>query len=412
MPDEDRVFDVARPGHSNPSANSKPVIVGHHPTLSDPMVKDDPEDGPTKIMVHDENRLPTPGHPFDDGAPGIMEPKADQTSDDIIEHPDSQPLITLPEEPKPDFGPPAGEHESSFEGHETTDTPTAEEPFAEETNPADPESEIAPSQNMGHVEGLHVSPPRRRSPLKLISLVVLLLIVGAYLLIDSGKVGSGINLPFHIFKQKTPTPAVSTPASSQNQTKANTVTVPSGFTEYKLAGTTITFAAPTAWGQPTSNTDPGFTSRSTTAKSDGTYAYLVDFATNKDVEIAVTSSKYLPAARGAQYYDFLQWCTGTSDGKAYLNILHYATSNKVDTPTTVACDQGPLGDATKLDATTIVELKAKDVGGTVLGDIYTKNLSSTDLPVFRVKDKAMASSADIKTLLSTVKAPSGTATSP
>jgi hypothetical protein len=236
----------------------------------------------------------------------------------------------------------------------------------------------------------------------MIMLIVLLLLVGGYLVIDSGLIKTSINLPLHVFKQKTDTPAVATTPPAQNPATA-TAAVPTGFTEYKLAGTTITFAAPTTWGQPASDTEAGYTSRGTAAKSDGTYAYLVTFATNKDIQIAVTSAKFLPVARGTTYYDYLQWCTGTSDSKTYLSVLHFSTANKVDTPTTVACDQGPLNDATKLDSSTIVELAAKSADGTSLGDLYTKNLTSADLPVFRVKDAAMTSSADIKKLLLTVK---------
>jgi hypothetical protein len=63
MPDETRVFDVTRPSHVSPPATSKPVIVGHQPGTSDPMVREEsspfgtekpsvPE--PTKIRVTDE----------------------------------------------------------------------------------------------------------------------------------------------------------------------------------------------------------------------------------------------------------------------------------------------------------------------------------------------------------------------
>jgi len=172
----------------------------------------------------------------------------------------------------------------------------------------------------------------------------------------------------------------------------------------------VTFAAPTAWGTPTSSTDPGYTSRDATNKSTGTHAYLVDFATNKDVQVAVTSSKYLPAARTALYYDFLQWCTGTNDGKFYLGVLNFTTTNKVDTATTVSCDQGPLTSATKQDATTITELKLKDTTGAIAGDLYTKNISGGELVVFRVIDKAMTNSTNIKQLLNTVKATASTST--
>jgi hypothetical protein len=229
------------------------------------------------------------------------------------------------------------------------------------------------------------------------------LLAGAYLAIDSGLIKTSLNLPFHVFKQKSApktTPPVSQPTAA---------VIPTGFTQYKLAGTSLSFDAPTSWGLPTSSSDPGYSTRTTGGQSDGTYAYLVDFAANKDVQIAVTSSKYLPPARGSLYYDYLQWCTGSSDAKYYFGILHFTTANKIDTPTTVTCDQGPLSDVTKLDSSTIVQLKTKDVSGTVIGDIYVKNLSNSDLPAFRVKDSAMTSSTDIKQLLLTVKIPASSA---
>jgi hypothetical protein len=242
--------------------------------------------------------------------------------------------------------------------------------------------------------------------MKWLVLALLVIIAAAYLAIDAGLIASGVKLPFHIFKQKTAPPAASTapPAAKQQNTTAPTnANVPAGFDKYSLTGTDITFASPHSWGKPDSASEDGFTSRSPTAKSDGVYAYLVTFPNNKDVQIAVTSSKFLPAARGAQYYDFLQWCTGTNDGKIYKSVLNFTTANGVSTPSTISCDQGPLADATKLDASTIVQLKTKDASGAVIGDIYTENLNEAALPVFRVKDAAMTSGDNIKLLLANVK---------
>jgi len=381
MPEENRVFDVARPGHSSAQANSKPVIVGHQPTITDPMVRtgssaDYPaaEPASTRINVQDQPSL-SPLNP--DNSPAVVEPGQSAWSGPFSE--------TAPSDqaPAPEF-------------NTAPSAPTVDAPIEPAYSPE------APDQ-LAHVQSLQVAPPKRKKRLAWIFLIILVLLAGAYLAIDSGLIKTNINLPFHVFKQKTPTSAATQPPAQTPA--ANTATIPDGFTEYKLAGTTITFAAPTTWGQPTSSSDPGYSSRSATAKSDGTYAYIVDFATNKDVEIAVTSSKYLPPARTALYYDYLQWCTGTSDGKTYLGVLHFTTANKVDTPTTVACDQGPITDATAVDTSTIVELKTKDAAGNVAGDLYTKNLSNTDLPVIRVKDKAMTNGDDIKQLLTTVTAP-------
>jgi len=404
MPDENRVFDVAKPGRSAPQPTSKPVIVGHQPTLNDPMMKDGDSslnfgtESPTKISVMDHS-----------GGPVITPPKGSASTTDTdhnswISTPADEPTpshvpspdLNLPEEPdtSPLTDTPAVEQTAS-DGHEKVphEAAAANQPVAEVPAP----------DFTGHVEGLHLATPKRGGHGKFIILVLLILLIGAYLLIDSGTIGSGINLPFHIFKQKTPAPAAST---SSTQSKVNTASsVPAGFTKYNIADTTVTFAAPTAWGAPTSVNDPGYTARGGTNKSDGTYAYIVNFAANKDVEIAVTSAKYLPAARGSLYYDFLQWCIGTNDNKYYLQTMHFTTSaDKTDTPATITCDQGPLAGAQKIDDSTILitQVKAND-GKTVIGDVYTKNLNNSDLPVFRVKDAAMTNGADIKQLLGTVK---------
>jgi hypothetical protein len=414
MPEENRVFDVTRPGHSNPDTTSKPIIVGHRPTLSDPMVTDshDPagsyvEAAPTQITVKDE---PHDQPPPEADSQKSATPEPD-TSSSWITSPafgaDSPAEPAVPElgqlSPEPEVPPaePATEPETNSEIFPTDTPPENQAPIT------DRPAEETPIEPVGDTEGLHVSEPKPKRRLGLVALVLLLLLAGAYAAIDSGLIKTSINLPFHIFKQK----AAPAPASTQPKSQPAATTLPAGFTQYKLAGTSLSFAAPASWGAPTSAPDPGYSTRSTTAKSDGTYAYLVSFATNKDVQLAVTSSKYLPPARGSFYYDYLQWCTGTSDGKIYKTILHFSTTDKVDTPTTATCDQGPLTDATKLDATTIVQLNTKDAGGAALGDLYTKNLANADLPVLRVKDSARTNGSDIEQLLNTVKIPASSATS-
>lgn len=257
-----------------------------------------------------------------------------------------------------------------------------------------------------HIEGLHFAEPRRQKRnLKWIIAGVVVLIVAVYLLLDSGLISTGINLPFHVFKQEKNS---AQPPASSAATQAPAVqpasNLPAGFKLYNLSGTPITFAAPSTWGEPTSETEQGYAKRGGTNQPSGTYSYLVTFATNKDIQIAVTSNQYLPPARDRQYYDYLQWCTGTNDGKFYQSILNYTTdSTKVDTPSTVSCDQGPLSGATKLDDTTLLVSKAADASNKTIGDIYIKNMSDKNLPVFRVKDAAMTNGADIKNLLDTVK---------
>jgi len=383
MPDENRVFDVTRPRNVSPSATSKPVIVGHQPRVADPMVREEDKPSPTKISINDAATEEPAVEPTATltTAPAIIEPTGD--SKNAAE-------LSQPSRPMPQYDPvvPVSLPEESV----AASLPNAPEPM--------PQSH----DHGAHIEGLHLSPPRRKSRAPRYLALVVVLLIAAYLALDSGLISTGINLPFHVFKQKTQ-PAASTTApqaSNQNQNVQPAPSIPAGFKEYQLAGTNLTFAAPLAWGDPTSMTDPGYSKRGDDNQSDGTYAYLVNFATNKDVQIAVTSGKYLPPKRTPLYYDYLKWCVGTNDGNIYKSVLHFTVKDKVDTPTTVTCDEGPLTDAQKIDDSTIVQLKTTDSQKKVVGDIYTKDLNDPTLVVFRVKDTAMTSGNDIKQLLATV----------
>lgn len=391
MPDENRVFDVTKPKNVSPSASSRPIIVGHQPRVSDPMVKDESSPA-TKIMINgqdeSDNKPPAAAEPMlNSSAPAIIEPPVhEDPAPTPVPHYEGPVVMPLPDE-KSGFG---SIDDSGISNLPPNVQPPAAHSLGDATEPAPPRG--------SHIEGLHLdsAKPKKRTPLFVLAALVAIVLI--YLGLDA----AGIGVPFHVFKHKTPVAAdTNPPASSQNN--AATVSVPAGFKEYKLAQTNITFAAPIAWGDPTSTIDPGFSKRGGTNTSDGTYAYLVDFATNKDVEVAVTSDKYLPTSRTAVYYDYLQWCTGTNDGKYYESILHATTTDKIDTPATITCDQGPVAGAVKLDSTTIVQARATDSQSKVLGDIYTKNLTDPTLVVFRVKDAAMTNSDTIKQLLGTVK---------
>lgn len=412
MPEENRVFDVTKPKHVSPTPTSKPVIVGHHPMISDPMVKDsEPEDSiqkgyniePTKIEVNEDPPAKNNSHEDfiavqKDNA-STMEPADDNQSEEHRmskkEHDMDAPGIMSDNDAKPDYDVFSETTPSAFDYHA--------QPTPEENMPAPAVHHHHPSE----IQGLHLSQskPKKKWP-KLAGLAAVLL-VAVYLAIDAGLIGGADRLPFHFFKHDEAKTATVQPTVNQPVKQPGPV-VPSGFKAYKISGTDLTFAAPLAWGDPTSITESGYSKRGGANQADGTYAYVVNFAINKDIQIAVTSSKYLPPTRGVQYYDYLQWCTGTNDGKFYQSLLRFSTANKVDTPTTITCDQGPLGSATKLDDQTLLWAKATDAQNKVIGDIYIRNLKDDSLAVFRVKDAVMTNGDNIKQLLSTLQTKSAT----
>ncbi|MBI2591931.1 hypothetical protein HYW36_00410 [Candidatus Saccharibacteria bacterium] len=241
------------------------------------------------------------------------------------------------------------------------------------------------------------TPPSRRH-IWLWPLFVLVIGAGVYAALDSGLINNNLNLPVHIFGKSS-----SADTSSATQPSVSQTVAPAGFSATKIAETKTKLAYPTQWGTPTATTDLGFTKRSQTAKPDVNYAILINFPSNKDVQLAITSAKYLPPARNVQYYDYLQWCVGSVDAKYYAGVLRYSTTDGVDMPGTVSCDQGPLNNATRLSNDTIVQTNIKSSDDSLLGDIYTKNLQDQTYPVARVKDGTMKNRDLITTMLTTIE---------
>ncbi|MEK7096294.1 MAG: hypothetical protein AAB896_03335 [Patescibacteria group bacterium] len=380
------VFDINKPHTYGASPSARPVIVGHRPTMPDPMVtpQEVPPLGGPKISVkvnESSNPLATM-----EGEPQLSPPfKPDVDSESAAQRAPYMPVSDL-------TGINQNQPSSILK-------PTrASEISDDQVVTTNPKPSVYGSSNHTPVNEGN-APKHRRSHTKLwlLPLFILILLAGAYAAIDKGLILSNINLPFHIFK-KTDTVATSPQSSSATQTS-----IPSGFTSTKLIEANLGFAYPTDWGAPTASTDLGFSKRSSAAKADANYAFLVSFPNNKDVQLAITSAKFLPPARTAQYYDFLGWCVGTVDAKYYAGVLRYSTIEGVDSPMTVTCDQGPLNNAVKIISDTIVQTNIKNTDGSLMGDIYTKNLSNNDYVVARAKDATMKNGDLIQTMLGTIQ---------
>jgi hypothetical protein len=362
---DDKVFDVSKPHKITPDATSKPVIVGHHPEIPDPMVR---EHAPKKPHLELDNQPPDkvvqPALENSPPAAGTVVPMADK--------PQVIPLGT---------GLPPSEPHAKSSGHPSQ--PLDWPPSHELPIPAPPGA-----------HGVHA--PRRKLPF--IVAAVILLLAAAYLLIDSGTIAGNVNLPIHIFSQEDENNGqIVSPVPASQQPSAGSTAA--ALTRYTVSGTSISFSYPSVWGSAILTTDPGFSKRGGGNQSDGTYAYLINFSDNAAVQAAITSSQYLPASRTALYYDFLQWCVGTADAKFYRQTLKFNSADEVDTPATIVCDQGPLNDAKKSDDSTIVQPKTTDAAGVPQGDIYTKNLKDSKLPVLRIKDANSANAENIIKLL-------------
>lgn len=384
---DNRVFDVSKPQHSKPDASGKPIIVGHHPQMTDPMVK---EHQPKQLTEH--HMAVKPSSPLETNPPPVENsPPTDQQAVNFGANPitPNQPVDDISHVPKSLDAP---------EKYPHLPDPSLPVNLAAKASPQAPNQDWHPEEKLP-IPGPNGHHGHRRKKLPLTVLFVVVLILAVYALIDSKTIDIGIKLPVHIFNQDQATKESSTPVAVQvsvSSTPASTAT-------YTVKNSDISFTYPTAWGTPTSTTDSGYSQRGGTNQPSGIYAYLLSFSKNKDIQIAVTASQYLPVARDSLYYDYLRWCTGTADGKIYKSLLGFSTANGVDTPTTAICNQGPLADAVKIDDNTIAQLKTKNSDGSVLGDLYTANLASNDLPVLRVKDATSANSEAIKKLLDSLK---------
>lgn len=403
MPEDRTVFDINKPSSVGASPNSRPVIASHHPITHDPMVRKFAPAMPKKIEINDRS-LPENIQPsFENLRP---EPKYSAPPP----KPRSSPVATLDGETyiSPTFG------QSDFNSNpdptpkKSPYMPTSALTSVASNVPASSLVDAKAVDNGPSISGAKVlsgrdntntlshKKPKRHFRLWWLS-IPLVMLAGFYLALDSGVLPNTFNLPLHIFNksEKTADSSASTPTSPSSN-------LPEGFSKYNLAATNLYFASPTAWGVPTVTTDDGFTKRGNNNPADGKYAYITSFPNNKDIEVIFISSKYLPPARTAMYYDFLQWCIGTNDGNYYQSALRYTTLNGVDTPATISCDQGPLAGVAKLDSNTIVEKGAKTSDGKDFGDLYIKNLTDKNMPVVRVRDATMKNSDAITTMLGNI----------
>jgi hypothetical protein len=212
--DYTKVFDVSRPSKTAPDATSKPVIVGHHPMMADPMVRPavhhtDPDVGMDKaphhskvVEVSDTARqhiaLSQPPSPEQLAAEAAAEDKGPQTG--TLLQP-AQPTQTADTSPMP--VPPVTPVNSAPAASLVTPTLAP----AVNGQPAAPKATVtaAPEPDLSHIQHVPVShmPATSSGRLKMMALWLIvagfLVAFGLYLAIDAGFIQTNINLPFHIF---------------------------------------------------------------------------------------------------------------------------------------------------------------------------------------------------------------------
>jgi hypothetical protein len=183
--------DVNRPGHTGPSPTSRPVIVGHHPAMPDPMVNHRPVHHQPQAPV----RTPEPsrGGPNIDGftpppMPHHLSPHHAPAQPPV--QPGGQILAGEPLQSPPfDSTPP--HHQAAMSHH--SQGLAEDDPLFHGHHQAGEHSQITHS-------GIASKRSKWWAPL----VILILLLIALYLAIDSGLINSNINLPFHLFPQAEP----------------------------------------------------------------------------------------------------------------------------------------------------------------------------------------------------------------
>lgn len=450
--DTKKVFDVSKPGQSQPDSSSRPIIVGHKPLIGDSMIK-------TEAEVTKEDDTTPPINQLDDAVEIKQE-----TSEEPVKTPKPEPEAELADKNegeaiKVTVSPRATNLTPSEDAQDqaTTDKETgANSATSNGIKSAMPELDHQPEEEqkdepgstassavgnaaavdsvLGNAQSSRegelaedakqqkvmelldngaykvplASNSRHRSGRKiggpfLLSIVLGFLLLGVgYAAVDAGFVETSFKLPFDIIKNG---PVADTPLNQVTTTpKANATPAPApnpnALTQYSMVDTGVSFSYPTVWGTVTVDKQKGYLDLNTPATPSGTLAYVVTFQKNKDIKLVVNSNKYLSAPKDGSQLGSLQWCLKGS--KFYRQYLQYKSATSL-TPGAITCEEGPVT-ATKLDDKTIYEKGIKNAqSGAVEGDLYSKNLAHKEFVVLHIKDATAKNTDAIKKLLTSVK---------
>ena len=202
-----KFFDVAKPSQVNPSANSRPMIVGHQPMMVDPMVRGAANSGVSLAPIANASTLSTSSSGHTAKVVQISDAMKSELASAV---PQSVPVAQTT--PAPLTNPAAiGEVPPNIAAQIST---PKELPIApNESTPLHSASiaaqTLVPAQDLSHLPHIPVSDNSVRGPGKLKHMLLWLVVVvvlgsfAAFLVIDAGLVGSNVKLPFHIFSRQT-----------------------------------------------------------------------------------------------------------------------------------------------------------------------------------------------------------------
>jgi hypothetical protein len=196
---ERKTFDIARPSRVNPSATSRPVIVGHQPMMRDPMVnqrtapQSQAESVPTPIAVHTTKVIEV--------SPEVRQDL--EVNQAIASAPAPQSQAPAEEQPIAEVAATPMTQETAAPAAGLAAESPANQPAPAAAAPATlPEVDLS---NLPHIPVSHMPTTSSGKVKRLfiwLLVAVFLIAFAGYLAIDAGLVKSSVNLPFHIFRQQ------------------------------------------------------------------------------------------------------------------------------------------------------------------------------------------------------------------
>lgn len=311
VPEKKQIMDIRRPGKSPANATSRPIIVGHGAMIKDPMVHDKGTEivsdvAPVETTHPEILAEPKPELVLTPEAASVSGAAIDTAAIDAKNNTSvaGESAVTTPE--------------LQTETSNTSDDSIIVDTVAGQATLSREEKQIK-SDEAAHQEALkkliddktyflRVSQPRTvrsKSRIGIVLIVLALLIIGAYLLVDSGVIKTGIDLPFHVFKQATKSQA-NTTATESVQTTTDTITASTQQTsttaEFKNEALGLRFTYPANWGTVTTDIRDSSVA--------GTSAVLT-FSSQPLVRAGLLSSDYEEQGRDGVCYVTLGLFPGT-----------------------------------------------------------------------------------------------------
>lgn len=278
----DKVFDVAKPGTSTPDIGSKPMIVGHKSMAGDPMVRESAAKAkeaamgssavdteikpqPTKIKIQplgDEEPAEEFAVSKDQTETSTKSEAAEAVTQDtkateeaVADDRETTGTTTTETESKSD------ESQNSDDIKQKNETPGSEE-SADDKAKVDPA--VIESERDENVKKLiaskkyrlNIKETKERSSKNTVFAGVLILVValaGLYLLVDTGKLNIGFEVPFHVLGKKqsaSNAPAAQQPPDANagnGSTKANEQSTPEPVTAKSPISYKVELQYPNTW---------------------------------------------------------------------------------------------------------------------------------------------------------------------